>query len=177
MSEFHFEIQLFGDEELAHTFERIGRRARHMDEVFETIFSQLVNIMGENFLTQGARSGSPWDELKPATIIEKTRLGALHPEDPLIRFGDLFDAASFIPNSGNRASYHGTHATFELTGEAARIGEIHQHGAEVSGIPARPFFRLTHSDREDFVDEMHHFLFRRRVRGFVDTGRPVNRVR
>lgn len=177
MAEFEFNIELFGDEQLAHTFERIGRRAQDLDPVFRSIFDQLVDIMGSNFTTRGRRTGAQWKELRPATIVEKIRAGSSSPESPLIRFGDLFEAAGTLPSAGSRTGYHGTWATFELVGEAERLGGIHHHGSFVAGIPARPFFRLTHEDREDFVDEMHHYLFRRRVRGFAEAGRPVVRKR
>ncbi len=166
-TDFHFTLELFGDREVEHTFRGIGRRAQDLDPAFRSIFNQMVNIMSMNFLTRGARSGSIWEELKVETLWEKFREGSPTIDDPLMRFGNLFEAASFIPNEGNRTSYWGTGAKFELVGEEGRIGEIHQLGAPSAGIPARPFFQFTHEDREDFIAEMHHYIFRRRVRGFV----------
>lgn len=167
MADVRITLELFGDRQLDRELRVIGRRVDDLDPAFRAIFDRMVDINSENFWSQGARAGSAWEDLKPATIREKARLGSPTPDVPLRRFGDLFDAMSFIPNVNNKVQYMKTAAVFFLTGEPAKIGPIHQHGAPGANIPARPFFRFTSEDREEFVREIHHFIFKKRVRNFL----------
>lgn len=167
MGDLRITLELFGDTQLDREMRFIGRQAGDLKPAFKAVFDQMVDINSKQFWSLGARSGHPWAPLKPATVIQKAREGSPTPEIALRRFGDLFDAMSFIPNENNRVTYQRHAAHFMLTGQPGRIGAIHQRGSAAANIPARPFFKLTERDRKDFVDEIAHFIFKRKVRNFL----------
>jgi phage gpG-like protein len=167
MSDLRITLELFGDRQLDREIRIIGRRTDNLNQAFRSIFNRMVDINSQNFWSHGARSGNIWESLKPATVAEKIREGSPSPSEPLRRFGDLFDAMSFIPNENNEVIYGGNWAVFRLTGEVADIGAIHQRGAPSKNLPARPFFAFTDEDREEFVREIQHFIFKRKVRNFL----------
>lgn len=166
MADIRITISMFGDVQLDREIRAIGRRAVDMDPAFRSIFDHLVDINSENFWSLGARSGHVWKPLKAETIIQKAREGSPTPGIPLRRFGELFDAMSFLPNRNNETIYNQTWAVFRLTGDVADIGQWQQHGVPENNLPARPFFALTELDRHEMVDEMRHYIFRGRVGNF-----------
>lgn len=141
-------VLLFGDEQLSFKLNNIGNRASHLQPAMEWARDEIIDIVEQQFETEGARSGHKWQKLAFATI--KAR-GSAHPI--LIHFGDLFDelispARYFV--SDDSIEYHGGWASDEY-------GHFHQTGT--GKMPARPPFEFTDHDEQHLTHGVNRFIF------------------
>lgn len=160
------DISIFGDTQFSRDLGIMGERGLNMDPVFASIFDRIREINAEQILSRGARGGTPWLPLKPATILQKAREHAPHPDWPEYRTSALYQALSHKDDQNNEEILNGDWAVFRVTGDPGEYGPIQSRGSEAAGIPARPLFRLTEQDRREFVDEMRVFIIKGEVRGF-----------
>lgn len=161
------DVEVFGDVQLAREIVRVGDRAGNLSPVFESLMDRLREINDEQFRSRGARGGDPWDPLKPATILEKARLGAPEPTFTLYRWGNLYTALAAHSDENQEVIITDDWAVFRVTGEPGEIGMYHHWGAPGANLPERPLIRLTEEDRREFVREVEHYLFTGDVRQFL----------
>lgn len=77
-------ISLFGDKIFKRRIQAMRHRAKNMSPVLSKIGDQWLDIVEEQFATEGARGGSPWEKLARETKFQR---GSAHPI--LVRSGDL----------------------------------------------------------------------------------------
>lgn len=161
------ELSLFGDTQLSREIMRVHDRAGNLNPAFRSIFDRMLEINSEQMRTQGLRGlGGFWEPLKPATIASKIRRG--RDLDILFDSHALFEAMSSPSSEDNEMIFNEDWAVFRITGEPATYGPTHQHGDDSRGIPKRPFFVFTRTDREQMIKEMERFLLHGTLGHFVD---------
>lgn len=161
------DIEVFGEKHISREIVRTGIRSRQLNPVFRSIFRRMEEIHAEQFLSRGSRGGTPWEPLKPATILQKAREGAADPEWPEVRTEHLFEALTSPSSEYNEAIYNDEWAVWRVTGEPAGYGAIQQRGAPSINLPARPLSVFTLADRESFVKEIQLWITRGTLTHFV----------
>jgi phage gpG-like protein len=161
------DIEVFGEKHVSREIIRTGIRARQMNPVFVAIFRRMEEIHAEQFMSRGERGGTPWEALKPATILEKARLGASQPDWPEVRYQHLFEAMTSPSSEYNEAIYNDEWAVWRVVGEPAEYGAIQQKGAPSKNLPPRPMSVFTLADRESFVKEIQLWITRGTLTHFV----------
>lgn len=146
-------ITIFGDEFFRHQIRAMRHRARDMSPILNEIGSEWVDIIEEQFSTEGVRSGSKWDELKPATI---SRRRSAHPI--LVDSGDML-----IEMTGpDNIDVSDDELTMRLPETVGARAEAHQFGFHNeltdTDIPARPMVDFTDFDRERFEKMLQDYL-------------------
>jgi phage gpG-like protein len=161
------DIEVFGDRQISREILRVGIRSRNLEPVWRSVFRHMDEIHSEQFLTKGERGGTPWLDLKPATIIAKVREGSKTPDWPERRTDALYEAMS-SPSSPNREEiYNGEWALFRVIGDPGEYGPIQQQGAASINLPARPLSVFTPIDREEIIKEIQLYVRRGIVRHFL----------
>jgi phage gpG-like protein len=161
------DIEVFGEKHVSREIVRTGIRARQLNPAFRSIFRRLEEIHAEQFLSRGERGGTPWEPLKPATILEKARQGVKQPEWPEVRFEHLFEALTSPSSEYNETIYNDEWAVWRVLGEPGEYGAIQQKGAPSINLPARPLSVFTLADRESFVKEIQLWIVRGEVTHFL----------
>ena len=144
-------IFLLGDEVFADYLEDVGDRGVSLEPVMESVVSKVIDWTEDQFSSEGARSGNPWEQLARDTVLRRKYA---HPI--------LIRDASLLIESTTEANFTATDDGFELDmpEEQDRIGSYHQHGT--TKMPARPIFDFTPLDREVITEMISDFLARGR---------------
>jgi phage gpG-like protein len=161
------DIEVFGEQHISREIVRTGVRARQLNPVFRSIFRRLEEIHAEQFLSRGERGGTPWEPLKPATILQKAREGASQPDWPEVRHQHLFEGMTSPESEYNETIYNEEWAVWRLLGDPAEYGAIQQKGAPSINLPPRPLSVFTLADRESFVKEIQRWIVRGEVSHFL----------
>jgi hypothetical protein len=146
------DITIRGADTVSTKFERMSRRAKYISpEAWEEVGTYLSGIEAEQFATEGARLGTPWQPLAPSTIRDRLKHGFM-PGPILIRTGDL--AEQFIDRPMALERYYKHSAYF-----GSKIKKsIWQHkGTFYKGkrhIPPRPIMVVT----EETASHVAHIL-------------------
>lgn len=80
-------INVFGDDFWVRRIQAMRYRSRNMEPVLHDIADLWEDWIENQFETQGARGGTPWEKLRTATILNR---GSARPI--LIHSGDMFDS-------------------------------------------------------------------------------------
>ncbi len=148
----HASLTLFGEDEFAREIIGVGARAVQARPAFDAVGWELVRIQREQFDTEGARSGHPWEPLAESTIAAKGN------DVILVDHGILRD--SFIPGD--------PYNVFEVDDDSLVFGSLvpwgvyHHSRAPREHLPRRPVMDLTEMDRQHIV---------RILWGYIRTGR------
>lgn len=152
-----FRISVSGVHHAASFLEGMAENARNPRAALEEIYLTFLDIVGETFDASGARGGFPvWKSLQLDTVVRKVKLGL----DPRIlrATGAMHEALTSYrsPEVSVRIDRYGI--TFNPRMLRARV-------AQTGGgrVPARPWVRLTESDRKAFSREIARHLVKRRV--------------
>ena len=105
----------------------------------------LLNLIDENFETQGQSSGEKWQELSDSWKEYRKKINKQG--NSILEFnGDL------------RRSMLSQIKKDSLTiGSPLVYSAVHQFGYDEKNIPARPFFRFTDENIMDLQAEIHYF--------------------
>lgn len=146
-------ITIFGDEFFRNRIRAMRYRARDMSPILQEIGEDWNEIVTEQFATEGLRSGSKWEELKPGTI---SRRRSAHPI--LVDSGDML-----IEMTGpDNIRVTDDSVTLHLPPEVETRAEAHQFGFHnaLTGteVPARPMVDFTDFDRERFEKKIADYL-------------------
>jgi phage gpG-like protein len=149
------------------TLQEIGGRALNARPAFEEIYLTALDIIDENFDTEGGRGGQEqWAALTLSTIIWKQKRGL----DPRIlrATGELHESMTTYRHP---LQYSRIERSKIVLAPRLLRGKLHQKGYGVpyahgfsgfgvSEVPARPFVRFTDSDAKAFAREILRFVAR-----------------
>jgi hypothetical protein len=151
MPGFSASISVFGDKQFERELRFVGRRATHAKPLYEELGWFLsYRVMGEQFRTEGARSGQPWAPLAPSTIKRKGHPTILVNTGRLRESFKLWDVNNI---------YHATDDYLRY-GSDVEEGAFHQPDKQ-----QRRVFSLTEHDRDHIVKEMQHWVIKGELRG------------
>jgi hypothetical protein len=109
------------------------QRAQNVQPAWNAFLDWFTDGNREQFGTQGKRWGTPWRELKPATVKQKRSEGWTG--DILVRDSLLLRSVSDRPMGFERIGPHDMTA-----GTRLRYAVYQHYGARRAGIPARPLW-------------------------------------
>ena len=149
-------ITLFGHKFFQRRIRAMRYRARDMSPVLERIGDEWLDIIEEQFSTEGARGGTPWRALSRET---KFRRGSAHPI--LIDTGDLLLETTDPSN----IRVTDDEVTLDLGREV--VARSHQYGFQNQkanrSVPARPIVAFTEFDVKRWRAEINDFLVNGRL--------------
>jgi len=156
----NFVISVQGIREVDYMFKGIGARANACQPVMESIYIDILEVVRENFDTEGGRTGSPWMPVTLTTQIWKAR----HGYDPRILHatGELREAMSTFRHPLQYSRIEAFKIVIQsklLRGKLHQVGySIPHHGfAGGSGftkVDARPYLRFREDDRKRFAQKI-----------------------
>jgi hypothetical protein len=111
----------------------MSSRAQNVIPAWDEFLDWFTDGNRRQFGTQGKRWGTPWQELKPATVAQKRREGWMG--DILVREGTLKRSVSDRPMQLERLGPHDM-----SVGTRAPYAGYHHRGAPRAGIPRRPLW-------------------------------------
>lgn len=161
------DIEVFGEKHVSREIMLTGIRARQLNPVFAAIFRRMEEIHDEHMRSHGARGGTPWEALKPETILAKARAGSSTPEEPEFRFHKLYEALTSPSSPDHEEFYNDEWAVWRVTGDPGVYGPIQQKGSDKINLPARPLSVFTLIDRESFVKEIQLWIRRGTLTHFL----------
>lgn len=163
------DIKMFGDRQFIRRIRAMRYRARNMSPVLQEVGEDMLDIIEEQFETEGRRSGSRWKELSFWTVQKR---GSAHPI--------LVDNANLLLEVTDESNLLVTDdsVTVQIRDpKLATIAESHQYGYRnsLTGnlVPARPIIDFTDMDRLGFRRKITNFLVRGDYR--LREGRYANR--
>lgn len=142
---------MFGDEFFRRRILAARHRARDVSPVLDRIAEDWLEIVEEQFETEGARGGSKWEGLAFSTIKKR---GSAHPI--LIDSGDMFQ--ELITPENVRVTDDSV--TMEL-GDQTVKAESHQYGftnPQGAEVPARPIVQFRDDDRARWREWITDYL-------------------
>lgn len=155
-------IEMFGDVFFRRRLRKLAFRAMDMRPVMHDIGDDMLQIIEEQFATEGARSGHKWAELRFDTI---SRRGSAHPI--LIDSGDMFLEVTDPANK--RVTHDSVTINFPMAQktklESAQYGfHTRDGGGRESSVEFIEPRRVI-----DFTD-LDHVNFRRKITDFLVSG-------
>jgi hypothetical protein len=145
-------IKVFGDDHFRHKIQKMSLRALDAEPVMHSIGHDFLDIVEEQFATEGARGGRPWAQLKFDTI---TRRGSAHPI--LVDSGDML-----IEMTGpDNLDISSDSVELKLPANILQKAEAAQYGfAAPNGKPVRPrrMVDFTTFDRHHFRNKISRWL-------------------
>lgn len=151
-------ITLHGDEHFVRTIRAMRFRSMDMEPVLDHIGEDWIDIVEEQFGTEGGRLGKKWAALKLDTKIKR---GSAHPI--LIDSGDMFQ--EFITPSNVKVTHD--NVTYELPDGEREKAEAHQYGFVNAHtgrpVPARPIVGFTAADRLRYRNWITDYLVNGRL--------------
>jgi hypothetical protein len=156
-------------DQYARRFEVYGDDARNLREPLGEIRDRIVESVGEQFMSEGAHGGTPWEALSEpyGTLKEEA-----FPGRPILVRGGAMRRKLLAPPDKGTIILTDSHLVWGIAegatdAEGNRIdvrAAAHQTGGGV--VPRRPWLALTHADRRNFdrilvrhMDAMKHRLF------------------
>lgn len=153
-----FRVDVLGRPQVQRMLMRPADNSRDFSRSWAVILDEFERLVGEQFDTEGSTFGTPWEGLADSTVAKR---GSAHP---------ILDV-----DGGLRASFTrgGEGHVRRVTGSSAEwgsdletptggwtLGRIHQEGAPMAGIPARPIFKLDEQRKRRVVGVLMDGLFR-----------------
>lgn len=135
----YLRIFIFGDERVHRQLLRGAAVAVNPKVAFNVIASDLMNVIGANFESQGRRGGGSWKFLQPDTIRRKLAKG----QDPRILIATGALMRSMTERGDINQNLQVTSKTIRLSSELP-YAEAHDQGI---GQPKRQFTRILPTDR------------------------------
>lgn len=146
-------IDMFGDTFFRRRIQAMRYRSRNMSPILQDVGDKWIEIIEDQFDTEGGRTGKKWAKLEFDTI---QRRGSDHPI--LIHSGDMFD--HLITPDNLSVTDDSVTYTFETDPEIATRAQSHQFGFMNHGtaVPARPIVDFTEADEVEFRDMIQDYL-------------------
>jgi hypothetical protein len=144
-------ITVFGDDHFVNKMRRMAFRALDAEPVMRSIGQDFLDIVEEQFATEGARGGRPWAQLKFDTI---TRRGSAHPI--LVDSGDML-----IEMTGpDNLDVSSDSVELKLPANILQKAESAQYGFTAHGKTVRPrrMIDFTIFDRHHFRNKISRWL-------------------
>ena len=126
-------VEVLGDDILAEGFEIVARNASDLDGAWDAIGDTLEGMIAEQFDSQGAEFGTPWEALKDDTIAAKERAGYSQPTKALVATGAM----------AGSAEVHATDGGLELTMDPKVAFHHGEQRSASNAVPRRPAFEVT----------------------------------
>lgn len=160
-----FRVTVYGDKHAEIALLSIGERARYMRPALEEIYLTILDIVDENFDTEGQRGGfKRWDPITYGYEIYKFKR---RPGKPILQFDSELKAS--VTQYRHPEQFLRIDQTKIVFASKLARGRWHQrgwrqprpHGTTTSGrslarkkVPARPFVRFSEADRNAFGREI-----------------------
>jgi len=119
-------------------------RAQNAQPAWNAFLDWFAHGNRQQFGTQGKRWGTPWRELKPATVKQKRSLGFT--ADILVRESILLRSVADRPLDFERVGPHDMTA-----GTSVEYAAYHHRGAPRANVPRRPLWDTAKIAREGAV--------------------------
>lgn len=151
-------ISLFGDKFFRRRILAVRHRAANMHPVLNKIGDDWLNIIEEQFATEGARSGTPWAQLARDTKLGR---GSAHPI--LVDTADMLLGMTDPENlhvSDDEVTLH-LPSNRRVAAESAQYG-FHNVRAD-KDVPARPMVAFTEADRAGWRRDITDYLVHGRL--------------
>lgn len=126
-------VVVLGDDVIADGFNLVARNVSDLSGAWDAIGDTLVDMIAEQFDSQGAEFGTPWDALQDETVEAKQRAGYSQPTKALVASGAM----------AGSAEVHVSDDGLELTMDPK---VAYHHGEKRSAsnpVPRRPVFEIT----------------------------------
>jgi hypothetical protein len=135
-------LEVMGEVQVSRAFQTFGHEARDMSDPLGRIGDKLLGAVGDQFRTQGARTGAKWVPLNPAYAIWKdAQVGS----EPMLVFHqwmrDTLTSKSAITVSSHQLVYR-------PVGKHDDVAAWHQAGS--GHLPQRKLVDLTEIDKRGF---------------------------
>jgi hypothetical protein len=149
-------ISLFGDKLFRRRILAMRHRARNMSPVLSKIGDQWLDMIEEQFATEGVRGGTPWEKLSRET---KFRRGSSHPI--------LIESGGLLIEMTNPENLHVSLALISLELPNDVVAQSHQKGyynvRAGKQVPARPMVAFTEADRLKWRGDITDYLVNGRI--------------
>lgn len=126
-------ISFIFDEDAREQLQAMRARAQNVRPAWESFLDWFAAGNRQQFGSRGRRWGTPWRELKPATVAAKRSLG--YTTDILVRDSTLLRSVADRPLNIERVGPHDMEA-----GTAIRYARYHHFGAPRARVPKRPLW-------------------------------------
>lgn len=134
-------VEVLGDEVVERTLYFIGDRAVDLRPAWVEISGYMQDVAREQFQSQGARSGHPWEPLSNKYMFWKWNHGQ---RLEILRAGDkMYDELTGAGNSENASSFHDTYMSF---GSNTPEFIFQQGNTGTGNVPVRRPLVLTDAD-------------------------------
>lgn len=136
------ELDFYG-ERVVREFVMVGERAEHAEPAMYAMGLKVMDIVREQFYTEGAASGHPWDHLAESTIQRKGGDASI-----LFESGDLFGSLTELGYPGQ---------IFDVGADSLDFGthidyfKYHQSRKPREHLPRRAPFDFTEHDKRELM--------------------------
>jgi len=144
---------MLGDVVLARGISRYGDAVRDFSPVWEQIREDFHRIEGEQFDTEGARSGSPWAPLSPTYAAWKQKH---FPGKQVLQLTGMM-WGQFGVGVGMMTTVEPMKLTMEPSG--VPYAGIHQQGSPSTNLPRRRVVDLTEEDKMGWMKMIHNYVY------------------
>lgn len=146
-------ITILGDDLFRRKIQAMRWRARDMSPILQEVGEDMIDVIEEQFATEGARSGRRWRQLMESTV---RRRGSAHPI--LVETGSLLIEASGPDN----INVSDDEVSISLPESVQTRAAAHQYGfTEARGgqhVAARPWADFTEFDRRRWNRKITRYL-------------------
>ncbi len=153
-------IKATGTEEIEALFEKISRRAAHMQPAMDEVGNYLQNIIEESFESGRSPDGEVWSPLADSTLIKKSKDGKPVSMGKLLyEEGTLFESITYEADSDSMAVGVNAYSKGDYP-----YPVVHQFGSKDGKTPARRFMpidsngELDDGVKEEILDLLEDFL-------------------
>jgi phage virion morphogenesis protein len=151
-------ITMFGDAYFRRKILAIRHRAKNMGPVLKRIADEWLDVIEEQFASEGSRGGTPWAKLSRDTRFHR---GSAHPI--------LVDSADLLLHMTNPENLHVSDDEITLHLPASRevVAASHQYGffnvRAGHEVPARPMVVFTEADIQKWRGDIADYLVDGRI--------------
>lgn len=143
----HFDFETYGEKQVLRGLERFEGRLVNSKPVFRTIGEHMMDIINEQFRSEGKRSTGGWAPLKESTIEAKGHAGIL------VDSGDLFRS---LTRRGDRGNIFTVQPNLLRLGTTLDYAVFHQKGT--NRMPQRKIIEFTEVDRRHFMKIIQRYM-------------------
>lgn len=133
-------MRISGDRKVSRRFKDLSNNAQDVEKVWPKVGSYMSREVHKQFVSEGRHFGTPWKPLKPATVLEKRRLG--YGRKILLRTKEL--RSSWTGRPMDIEEYRGNTAVFGSSNQKAiwhQYGTRNKNGTRVN--PPRQMLKVT----------------------------------
>lgn len=142
-------LVVLGDDVIADGLHLVARNASDLDGAWDAIGDTLEGMIAEQFDSQGAEFGTPWEALKDDTIAAKQRAGYSDPTRALVATGAM----------AGSVEVHATDGGLELTMDPKVAFHHGEKRSASNPVPRRPVFEITAAVEAYVMNTLQHEVF------------------